>query len=100
MSAPWTRGGLANLHTHLPVGTADAWLSRQHEESLRARMSVYGRHAARRTTNIHEPKEVLRCGDAGNWSNLRNLSAARWSHSRAVTARWQIVLPSRFRVRQ
>ena len=28
-------------------------------------MSVHGRHAARRTTNIHEPKEVLRCGDAG-----------------------------------
>ena len=72
-----TRFGLADLDTHQPVGTTDALLPGHDEESLGARMRVHGRDAARRTAGFVDPKEILRCDDAGDWSTFRNLSAAR-----------------------
>ncbi len=37
-------------------------------------MSVHGRYAARRAAGFVDPKEILRCNDAGDWSKFRNPS--------------------------
>jgi hypothetical protein len=72
-----TRFGLADLHTHHPMGSTDALLPSEYVERLGARMRMHGRNAARRATSFVDPQEILRGNHLGEWSNFGNLGAAR-----------------------
>src|SRR4026208_1912111 len=76
--------GLANLPPHPPVLTTDALLPGEHEERLGPRMSMHGRNAAGRTADFIYAKEILRCDDARDRSNLGNLRPARRSAPRGA----------------
>lgn len=71
-----TRFRLTHFDPHDAVRAADALLTGQNEECLRARMRVDRRHASPGTGGFVDLKKILRCLDATDRSHFRDFGSA------------------------